>query len=109
MPEAVAVASALQFPEGPLILPGGEIGFCEIRRGTLSKIGRDGVVQVVAEVGGGPNGAALGPDGAVYIANNGGPNSTAYNGTITAHLPGTSRSGRCAVVVRVVERGVSGR
>ena len=71
-PEAVAVASALQFPEGPLILPGGEIGFCEIRRGTLSKIGKDGVVQVVAEVGGGPNGAALGPDGAVYIANNGG-------------------------------------
>ena len=57
-PEAVAVASALQFPEGPLILPGGEIGFCEIRRGTLSKIGKDGVVQVVAEVGGGPNGAA---------------------------------------------------
>lgn len=72
MTEAVAVASALQFPEGPLVLPDGSIGFCEIRRGTLSKIGADGVVRVVADLGGGPNGAALGPDGHVYVANNGG-------------------------------------
>ena len=71
-PEAVAVASALQFPEGPLVLPDGSIGFVEVRRGTLSKIGKDGVVQVVADLGGGPNGAALGPDGHVYVANNGG-------------------------------------
>jgi len=32
----------------------------------------DGALEVVAELGGGPNGAALGPDGAVYVCNNGG-------------------------------------
>src|SRR5690606_21639414 len=32
----------------------------------------DGSVDIVAELGGGPNGAALGPDGKVYVCNNGG-------------------------------------
>jgi len=72
MAEAVAIASALQFPEGPVVMPDGSIVFVEIRRGTLSRVGRDGVVTVVADLGGGPNGAAIGPDGHVYVANNGG-------------------------------------
>ena len=40
--------------------------------GRLSQVSPDGSVSTVAEVGGGPNGAAIGPDGAVYIANCGG-------------------------------------
>jgi gluconolactonase len=32
----------------------------------------DGRVEVIAALGGGPNGAAIGPDGAVYVCNNGG-------------------------------------
>ena len=43
----------------------------EIQRGTLSRV-QSGQVEVVAELGGGPNGAAIGPDGACYICNNGG-------------------------------------
>lgn len=80
--EAVAVASALQFPEGPLLMPDGSIAFVEVRRGTLSRIGADGVVEVVAELGGGPNGAALGPDGHVYVANNGGFRWSEINGLV---------------------------
>jgi len=32
----------------------------------------NGRTEVIADLGGGPNGAALGPDGAVYVCNNGG-------------------------------------
>jgi gluconolactonase len=44
----------------------------EIARGTLSRVTPDGRISVVAQLGGGPNGAAIGPDGAVYVCNNGG-------------------------------------
>ncbi|GIT24705.1 MAG: hypothetical protein CM1200mP41_07490 [Gammaproteobacteria bacterium] len=44
----------------------------EIRRGTLTRVDVDGKVEVVATPGGGPNGAAIGPDGACYLCNNGG-------------------------------------
>ena len=66
------LASGLQFPEGPVALDDGSVLLVEIARGTLTRVGTDGSVEVVAELGGGPNGAALGPDGAMYITNNGG-------------------------------------
>jgi gluconolactonase len=66
------VATGLQFPEGPVALPDGSVLVVEIRRGTLSRVAPDGTVTVVARTGGGPNGAAVGPDGAVYVCNNGG-------------------------------------
>lgn len=50
----------------------GSVLLVEIRRGTLSRVTPDGSVSVVSELGGGPNGAAIGPDGAVYVCNNGG-------------------------------------
>jgi hypothetical protein len=67
-----AITSSLLFPEGPVYLHDGSVLVVEIRRGTLSRVTADGVVTVVAECGGGPNGAAIGPDGRVYICNNGG-------------------------------------
>jgi len=66
------LASGLLFPEGPIALADGSIVLVEIGRGTLTRVTPDGRVQVIADLGGGPNGAAIGPDGAVYVCNNGG-------------------------------------
>lgn len=66
------VAEGLEFPEGPLELPGGDILVTEIKAGRLTRIAADGTKSTFATTGGGPNGAALGPDGAVYVAQNGG-------------------------------------
>ena len=72
MSEPREVTSGLQFPEGPIALPDGSVLVCEIRRGTLTRVAPDGKQTIVAKTGGGPNGAALGPDGHVYVCNNGG-------------------------------------
>ena len=66
------VTRGLRFPEGPVALADGSVLLVEIRRGTLSTVWPDGRIEVVAETGGGPNGAAIGPDGAAYVCNNGG-------------------------------------
>jgi gluconolactonase len=65
------VAEGLQFPEGPIAMADGSIVLVEIRRGTLTRVTPDGRRTTIAELGGGPNGAAIGPDGAVYVCNNG--------------------------------------
>jgi gluconolactonase len=66
------IATGLKFPEGPIALPDGDVLLVEIARGTLSRVKPDGRVEVVAHTGGGPNGAAMGPDGKVWVCNNGG-------------------------------------
>jgi gluconolactonase len=69
-------ASGLRFPEGPVAMADGSVLVVEVRGGTLSRCAHDGTVSVIANVNpaghGGANGAAVGPDGAVYITNNGG-------------------------------------
>ena len=50
----------------------GSVLVVEVKRGTLTRVRPNGSKEVVAETGGGPNGAAIGPDGMVYICNNGG-------------------------------------
>lgn len=72
MTEFEVVATGLQFPEGPIAMPDGSVLLVEIARGTLSRVNTDGVVEVVAELGGGPNGSAIGPDGHCYVCNSGG-------------------------------------
>jgi gluconolactonase len=72
VPEVREIATGLQFPEGPVALADGSVIVVETRRGTLSRVSPNGAVDIVADLGGGPNGAAIGPDGACYVANNGG-------------------------------------
>jgi gluconolactonase len=79
------VANGLQFPEGPIAMSDGSVLVVELRRGVLTRIAADGRKDVVAETGGGPNGAAIGPDGAVYVANNGG---LTWRARGDLHLPG---------------------
>ena len=66
------LAAGLRFPEGPVALADGSVLLVEIERGTLTRVGPDGAATVVAHLGGGPNGAAIGPDGRCYVCNNGG-------------------------------------
>jgi gluconolactonase len=68
------LAEGLAFPEGPVALADGSVVVVEIAAGTLTRIAPDGVKTTVARPGGGPNGAAIGPDGKCYICNNGGFN-----------------------------------
>jgi gluconolactonase len=65
-------ATGLRFPEGPVWLSDGSVALVEIERGTISVVAPDGAVRVLAKPGGGPNGLAVGPDGALYVCNNGG-------------------------------------
>jgi len=66
------ITDGLLFPEGPIAMPDGTVLVVEIARGTLTRVFPDGRKEIVAETGGGPNGAAIGSDGKCYVCNNGG-------------------------------------
>jgi gluconolactonase len=66
------IATGLGFPEGPVALPDGSVLVVEISTGRVTRVLPSGELIIVAQVGGGPNGAALGPDGHCYLCNNGG-------------------------------------
>ncbi|MFA7586665.1 MAG: SMP-30/gluconolactonase/LRE family protein [Novosphingobium sp.] len=68
------VTEGLEFPEGPIAMADGSVLVVEIKSGRLIRVAPDGTKSVAAEVGGGPNGAAIGPDGKCYVCNNGGFN-----------------------------------
>ena len=70
--DVTVMTQGLAFPEGPVALSDGAVLVVKIQRGTLTRVAEDGTQSIVAELGGGPNGAALGPDGHCYICNNGG-------------------------------------
>jgi gluconolactonase len=75
-PPSRPFATGLRFPEGPIAMPDGSVLAVEVKGGTLARCRPGGVVDIVAELNpagfGGANGAAVGPDGAVYVCNNGG-------------------------------------
>ena len=66
------VATGLRFPEGPVAMPDGSVILVEIESQHLTRVKPGGAIERIAHLGGGPNGAAIGPDGRAYICNNGG-------------------------------------
>ncbi|MCU1387550.1 MAG: hypothetical protein JWL72_888 [Ilumatobacteraceae bacterium] len=70
--ELVEVTSGLRFPEGPIAMPDGSVILVEMFGPRITRVLPDGTKQTVAEIEGGPNGLAVGPDGALYLCNNGG-------------------------------------
>jgi gluconolactonase len=72
MSELQEVTSGLKFPEGPIAMPDGSVILVEMFGPRLTRVNPDGSKETIAEIPGGPNGAALGPDDTVYLCNNGG-------------------------------------
>jgi gluconolactonase len=66
------ITSGLQFPEGPVAMADGSVLVAEMFGQRVTRVLPDGSKVTVAEVPGGPNGLAIGPDGALYVCNNGG-------------------------------------
>ena len=81
MVEFVEIANGLRFPEGPIAMPDESVVLVEMFGKCITRIMPDGTKQTVAHIDGGPNGIALGPDGALYLCNNGGSfTEVNYNG-----------------------------
>ena len=66
------IAEGLEAPEGPVVMPDGSVIVMEMHASRISRIWGGGRREVVAETGGTPNGAQIGPDGALYVCNCGG-------------------------------------
>ncbi len=76
------IAEHLKFPEGPVAMPDGSVLFVELAAGQLSRAWGDHKTEVVAKVDGSPNGAAMGPNGMVYLCNNGGVKFVEIDGEV---------------------------
>jgi gluconolactonase len=71
------VAEGLAFPEGPVVMADGSVIVVELASSRITRCW-NGRKEVVCEIGGRPNGAAIGPDGALYVCNNGGLDLTRF-------------------------------
>lgn len=65
------IAEGLAFPEGPVVMADGSVIVVELAAGRITRCW-NGHTETICEPGGGPNGAAIGPDGALYVCNSGG-------------------------------------
>jgi gluconolactonase len=65
------IAEGLEFPEGPVVMEDGSVILVEIHGQKVTRCW-NGRKETICVTGGGPNGAAYGPDGAIWLCNNGG-------------------------------------
>lgn len=71
-------------------MPDGSVVLVEIRGQRLIRIWPDGRKDIVAKLPGGPNGAAIGPDGKCYVCNNGGFSWIDVRGVLMPGAPSPS-------------------
>jgi gluconolactonase len=65
------LATNVGFTEGPVFRQAGDVVVTSIDRGHLYRI-EEGKSAILAVTGGGPNGSTEGPDGSIYVTQNGG-------------------------------------
>jgi gluconolactonase len=85
-PTVTEITDGLRFPEGPVALPDGDVLVVELMGGCITRVHPDGKKETVATPGGSPNGAAVGPDGALYVCNSGGWD---FQEVMGFHIPAT--------------------
>jgi gluconolactonase len=70
-PDLKEITDGLRFPEGPIAMPDGSVILVEMFGPRITRVLPDGTKQTIADIVGGPNGLAIGPDGSLYLCNNG--------------------------------------
>lgn len=108
------LARGLGFPEGPVAIGDGSVVLTEINGGRITRVGADGTVTRLGPGAGGPNGLAMGPDGMLYLCDNGG--SRYVPGNFMGQGPSDDYAGGCIARVdpatgarEVLYREVNGR
>ncbi|RNL62450.1 SMP-30/gluconolactonase/LRE family protein [Nocardioides marmoriginsengisoli] len=62
----------LLFPEGPVVLPSGDLVVCELAGRRVTRIDARGGKRTLATFAGSPNGQVVAPDGSLWVCDNGG-------------------------------------
>jgi gluconolactonase len=89
------VATGLGFPEGPVVMADGSVIVVEIEAKRITRCWAGDKTETIAQLSGGPNGLAIGPDGALYCCNNGGFSYAKVNGlTVPGPCPEDYDGGR---------------
>jgi len=92
------IATDLRFPEGPAFDSDGNLYVVELTGGQISRVRPNGECAVFARTGGGPNGSQFGPDGQLYVCNNGG-----FKGQEPGRVERIDASGRVEVFLAEVD------